>query len=100
MGNLNTLIRELTRLYGSMRVWITEYGYQTNPPDRTFGVSWKKQADYLEQAWQLARRNPRVDVFLWFLLQDEVSLGRWQSGLISVEGERQPAFDVFAHLLD
>jgi hypothetical protein len=100
MGNLNTLIRELTRLYGSMRVWITEYGYQTNPPDRTFGVSWKKQADYLEQAWQLARRNPRVDVFLWVLLQDEVSLGRWQSGLISVEGERKPAFDVFAHLLD
>ena len=46
----------------------------------------------------MMRANPRVDVFLWFLLQDETSLGRWQSGLISVGGVRKPAFDVFAGL--
>jgi hypothetical protein len=98
MGNLNVLIREVTRLYGRMRIWITEYGYQTNPPDRTFGVSWANQALYLRQAWQLARANPRVDVFLWFLLQDEAPLGRWQSGLVTVNGVRKPAFAVFAGL--
>ena len=32
MGNLAVLIREVTRLYGPLRIWITEYGYQTNPP--------------------------------------------------------------------
>jgi hypothetical protein len=98
MGNLGVLIQEVTRLYGRMRIWITEYGYQTNPPDRTFGVSWAKQALYLRQAWELARANPRVDVFLWFLLQDEVPLGRWQSGLVTVGGTRKPAFAVFAGL--
>ena len=34
----------LTQLYGNKRIWITEYGYQTNPPDTLFGVSWAKQA--------------------------------------------------------
>ena len=98
MGNLAVLIREVTRLYGPLRIWITEYGYQTNPPDGAFGVSWAQQALYLKQAWTLARANPRVDVFLWFLLQDEAPLGRWQSGLITVDGRRKPAFAVFASL--
>jgi hypothetical protein len=98
MGNFAVLVREVTRLYGPLRIWITEYGYQTNPPDRVFGVSWANQALYLRQAWALARTNPRVDVFLWFLLQDEAPLGRWQSGLVTVSGQRKPAFAVFARL--
>jgi len=99
LGNLSTLVREVTRRYGSgMRIWITEYGYQTNPPDKTFGVSWSKQAAYLRQAYQLARANTHVDVFLWFLLQDEAALGRWQSGLITVGGVRKPSFATFASL--
>jgi hypothetical protein len=98
MGNLGVLIKEVTRLYGRMRIWVTEYGYQTNPPDRTFGVTWTRQALYLRQAWNIARANPRIDVFLWFLLQDEAPLGRWQSGLLTVGGVRKPAFAVFAGL--
>ena len=61
-------------------------------------MSWAQQAVYLKQAWTLARANPRVDVFLWFLLQDEAPLGRWQSGLITVDGRRKPAFAAFASL--
>ena len=61
----------MTRLYGNKRIWITEYGYQTNPPDRVFGVSWANQAKYLTQAYGIAKRHPRIDYFLWFLLRDE-----------------------------
>jgi hypothetical protein len=98
LGNFSKLVTEVTRRYGNVRFWITEYGYQTNPPDKTFGVSWAKQALYLRQAWQLARANPRVDVFLWFLLQDEAPLGRWQSGLVTAAGAKKPAFATFASL--
>jgi hypothetical protein len=98
MGNLGVLIREEGRLYPHTRIWITEYGYQTDPPDTTFGVSWAKQALYLQDAWRIARASPRIDVFLWFLLQDEAPLGRWQSGLITVTGRRKPAFAAFAQL--
>ncbi|HET9287000.1 MAG TPA: DUF5722 domain-containing protein [Gaiella sp.] len=96
LGNIDVLIRELTRLYGSRaRVWITEYGYQTNPPDRIIGVTYAKQATYLTQAVAIARRNPRIDMFLWFLLRDEPRLGGWQSGLTSVTGKRKPSFNAF-----
>jgi hypothetical protein len=95
LGNLDVLERELTRLYGPKRIWITEYGYQTNPPDRVFGVSWARQAQYVTQAVALARRHPRVDLLLWFLLRDEREVGRWQSGLIAADGRRKPAFAAF-----
>ena len=35
LGNINTLIAPVTKLYGPKHFWITEYGYQTNPPDKT-----------------------------------------------------------------
>jgi hypothetical protein len=96
LGNFGTLVAELDKLYGKqMRIWITEYGYQTFPPDRTFGVSWSKQASYLTQAVAIARANPRVDMFLWFLLKDEDRIGGWQSGLMTYEGVRKPSFNAF-----
>jgi hypothetical protein len=98
LGNFSLLTKELTKLYGNKRIWITEYGYQTNPPDRLFGVSWAKQALYLRQAYTIARRNPRIDMFLWFLLRDERRLDGWQSGLITVNGRKKPAFNAFARL--
>jgi hypothetical protein len=100
LGNIHTLIVQLTRLYGPKRVWITEYGYQTRPPDDFFGVSWTKQAAYLRQAYEIARANPRIDLFTWFLLGDRPSPDDWQSGLITVDGRKKPAFAVFAHLRD
>ena len=69
-----------------MRLWVTEYGYQTNPTDSIFGVPWSKQAAYLTQAVAIVRRHPRIDMFLWFLLLDEERLGGWQSGLIAFDG--------------
>lgn len=95
LGNLDRLIREVSRLFGKKRIWLTEYGYQTNPPDTVFGVSWLKQAAYLEQAVRIVRANPRVDLFLWFLLVDDTSGGGWQSGLITASGVRKPSFAAF-----
>jgi hypothetical protein len=96
LGNINVLVAELDRLYGKrVRLWVTEYGYQTNPPDRTVGVTSSKQAIYLTQATTYARRHPRIDIFLWFLLRDEARLGGWQSGLTTVTGKRKPSFNAF-----
>jgi hypothetical protein len=96
LGNIDTLTSLLTRLYGKKRLWITEYGFQTKPPDPIFGVSWSKQARYLKEAFAIARKHPRIDLMLWFLLKDEQRLSGWQSGLITDWGERKPAFEAFA----
>jgi Glycosyl hydrolase catalytic core len=95
LGNLDVLIKTVTQLYGNKRIWITEYGYQTDPPDRLVGVSYAKQAAYLTQAFAIARKNPRIDMMLWFLLKDEPNLAGWQSGLITVGGKHKPAFNAF-----
>ena len=101
LGNINVLIKEVTRLYGNKRIWVTEYGYQTNPPDRIFGVSPALQARYLTQAYGIMRKNPRIDMMLWFLLRDErrafLEEG-WQSGLLTETGVRKPAFAAFQKL--
>ncbi|MDX6518320.1 MAG: hypothetical protein QOF50_1166 [Gaiellaceae bacterium] len=99
MANLGTLTAEVTRLYGPKRIWLTEYGYQTNPPDRQFGVSYAAQARYLTQAYAIARRNPRIDMMLWFLLRDDSRVADgWQSGLFTSSGVRKPAYDAFRKL--
>ncbi len=98
LGNIGDLIREVTRLWGPRRIWITEYGYQTNPPDRIFGVTPRLQARYMAQAFRLAKRQPRIDAFFWFLLQDERRAAGWQSGLITVRGARKPSFSTFRAL--
>ena len=100
LGNIDTLVAELTRLYGrTKRVWLTEYGYQTLPEDTLFGVPWPPQAAYLRQAFALAQAHPRIDLLLWFLLRDEPDPARWQSGLVSAAGERKPAFAAFRNVM-
>jgi hypothetical protein len=99
LGNINLLLSRLTQLYGPKHLWITEYGYQTNPPDRTiFGTSWSKQALYLKQAYAIARKNPRIDMLLWFLVRDQPQISGWQSGLATVTGKKKPAWNAFQNL--
>ena len=51
MATLERLQREVWRGFGSRtRIWLTEYGYQTNPPDRFLGVSKELQARYVSEA--------------------------------------------------
>ncbi len=95
LGNIGDLTKVLTQLYGNKRLWITEYGYQTRPPDKQFGVTYAKQAAYLKQAVGIARRNPRIDMLVWFLLRDENRLAGWQSGLMTATMVRKPSFNAF-----
>jgi len=99
LGNIDVLARQLSKLYGPRpRIWITEYGFQTRPPDPLFGVTWAQQARYLTQAFAIARRHPRIDLMLWFLLRDEPRAEGWQSGFLTVSGVRKPAFEAFKRL--
>src|SRR3954470_14026803 len=87
-------------------IWITEYGYQTLPPDPYRGVSWGRQASWMSWGEYLAYRNPRVDSYAQFLLVDDApkkGLRRrdkrrwvtWQSGFITLGGQIKPSMDEF-----
>jgi hypothetical protein len=99
LRSLSSLLRRVYQRYGipmptprGVPLYLTEFGYQTNPPDR-LGVSPAKQANYLMQAEYLAYRNPLVRTLSQFLLVDggePVGL-TFQSGLRYRNGRAKPA---------
>jgi hypothetical protein len=96
MASLDRLVAHVTRAFGRKRIWLTEYGYQTNPPDRLLGVSPSRQARYLAEAAHRAYRHPRVDMLIQFLVRDEQHVGRWQSGLFTFGNSAKLSASAFA----
>jgi hypothetical protein len=86
LATIDRLLRHVHNAFGRKRIWLTEYGYQTNPPDRLLGVSPGLQARYLAEAAQRAYATPYVDMLIHYLYQDEPDTARWQSGLLTVSG--------------
>ncbi len=95
MATLPRLLDEVHRAFGPKRVWLTEYGYQTNPPDPALGVPLAKQAQYESEGAMRAYRAARVDILIHFLYRDEPTIGRFQSGLVSLEDTVKPAYAAF-----
>jgi hypothetical protein len=99
LGNFDVVVKAVARRYGSrMRLWVTEYGYQTSPQDRFVGVPWADQARYLTRAFEKLRANSRVDMFVWFLLRDEARTDGWQSGLFTRGWKRKDGREAFEQL--
>jgi hypothetical protein len=96
MATLPRLLRDIQQAFGQKRIWLTEYAYQTNPPDRYIGVSKSLQAEYMGEASLRAYLAPRVDVLIHFLVRDEPDLGGWQSGLLTAGGIAKPSYRAFA----
>jgi hypothetical protein len=96
MATLPTIRSYVTKYFGAKPLWLTEYGYQTNPPDRFLGVSQAKQAQYLGEAALRVWRQPGVTVLIQFLLRDEPSIGGWQSGLYTANGVPKLAVHAFS----
>ena len=88
--------RELDRAFGrkNVPVWITEYGHETKPGEPK-GVTEAQQAQYLPQAVAIARKDPRVTMFIWFVMQDSQG-SIWQSGVYRAAGAAKPAQSRFA----
>lgn len=115
IGELTRLTRQLDRLVAAGRfdadvanVYLTEYGYETNPPDTNAAFSTGDQVRNLAWAEYLAWKNPRVKMFPQFLLNDlppreggpktgskKRPFGDWQSGLFFADGSPKPAAETF-----
>jgi hypothetical protein len=97
MATLPRLLTDVRQAFGTKtRIWLSEYGYQTSPPDYFLGVSKARQALFIAQAALRAYRAPRVDMLVQFLVQDEPDAARWQSGILTAAGARKPSYAAFA----
>jgi hypothetical protein len=108
IANLHHMTRTLDRarfFWGNTQeplpLWITEYGYQTSPPDPFTGVRLSRQG--LLTAWgeYIAYRNPRVASVAQYLLVDDKPIDglansrkgwiTWQSGLYTRDMRPKPS---------
>ncbi len=70
-------------------IWITEYGHETKPGEPK-GVTESQQASYAPEAINIAKKDKRVQLFIWFVMQDS-SGSPWQSGIYRRTGAAKPA---------
>ena len=113
IGTLGPLLDTLSdqsggKLPRDMPVLLTEFGYESNPPDPRNGIPYGRQAQFNQLAEFLAYNDPRVQATTHFLLRDVAPLKRYprgsrlywftyQSGLVTNAGRSKPA--VFAYAL-
>ncbi len=76
----------------NVSIWVTEYAHQTKPQER-FGVTYAKQAEYVRQAIAIAKKQPFVTMFVWFVYRDDPGQ-EWDSGLYTQAGAAKGASPV------
>jgi hypothetical protein len=87
----------------NLSLYLTEFGIQSNPPDRLLGVSLSHQAEYYALSERIAYRNPRVRAFSQYLLRDDTPVpgpperrySGFESGLRFHDGGAKPAYEAF-----
>jgi hypothetical protein len=92
MASLERLTHFVGQAFPRARIWLTEYAYQTNPPD-AFGVTPELQARYIGEAARRVYLAPKVDMLIHYLYRDEPELARWQSGLETADGLPKPSLE-------
>jgi hypothetical protein len=113
LADLSRLEQGLDRIFASYAVsrrlplYLTEYGYETNPPNPYRGVAPATQAAYLDEAEYLAWLDPRVRALSQFELRDSApnrafragTVRYWstfQTGLEYLDGRAKPSLAAYA----
>ncbi|UTI65027.1 cellulase family glycosylhydrolase [Paraconexibacter antarcticus] len=113
IANLDDMERILRRIYQRYRqplpkkgkdvpLYLTEFGYQTDPPDPT-GVTPGQQAAYDNEAEYRAYRSRYVKTLSQFLLVDDKPVpgkdpfgSTFQTGLMTAAGVKKPSYAAYA----
>ncbi|MFP5361269.1 MAG: hypothetical protein ACLGI5_00905 [Thermoleophilia bacterium] len=112
IGALGPLLDTLSaqsagKIPAGMPILLTEFGYESNPPDKRNGISYTRQAQFNQLGDFLAYNEPRVQAMTHFLLRDVAPLRRYpknsrlywftyQSGLVTNGGRSKPAAFAYA----
>jgi hypothetical protein len=114
MANLNELPDMLDALSAQtghigtgLPIVSTEFGYETNPPDKYVGIPLQTQADWITLGDFITYSNPRIAGNTQFLLRDVPPLRRYsktsrhywftyQSGILTRSGKPKPAAQAYA----
>jgi hypothetical protein len=101
INSLGALIRildeagRLRRVPRHLPLHLTEFGFQSDPPDHFLGLPLLLQAEFLNASEWVAWRNPRVASLAQYLLRDDVGSGGFQTGLRFHDRRAKPALAAY-----
>jgi hypothetical protein len=112
LANLGVLERNLDRIDanydepGGLPLYITEWGYKSNPPNPFVKTSLGEQETWLDEGWYMSYLMPRVKSMAQELLYDQPPIAgkkpgtaaywaNFDSGLEFDNGSPKPALDAF-----
>ena len=83
------------RLPGHLPVYDTEFGYQSNPPDRSVSTTPSRQAKLINEKEEIHYRYGRIKSFSQYLLYDDKPLFAFQTALRFRSGKAKPAYAAY-----
>ncbi len=112
LANLGVLERNLDAVdaaYGEpagLPIYVTEYGFKSNPPNPYVKTSLAQQETWLDEGWYMSYRMPRVKAMAQELLYDQPPIAgkppgsaaywsNFDSGLEFENGAPKPAYGAF-----
>ena len=106
ISTLSRVTRTLDKMYSKRRLakrkmplWITEFGFQSSPPDH-YATPLRKIPAFQAQSERIAFRNRRVASFSQYPLIDDSGLAGFQSGLRFKNGAaKKGVYNGFAHTI-
>jgi len=83
------------RVPGGKGIYVTEFGYQTNPPDRISTITPKKHARYINESDRLFFGDPRVKMVSQYQLVDVQDVAEYNSGLRFAGGKEKASYPAY-----
>jgi hypothetical protein len=76
-------------------IYDTEFGYQSNPPDRSVSTSPSRQAQLINEKEEVHYRYARMKSYSQYLLYDDKPLFAFQTALRFRSGKQKPAYRAY-----
>jgi hypothetical protein len=98
LGRLGRILNQgakRRRIPRRLPIYLTEFGFQTNPPDRLAGVRPGKAARWLNMSSWMAYRKRRVRSVAQYELFDERNRAAFQTGLRYASGRKKPSLRAY-----
>lgn len=95
LGNYLNIAAARGRLPGHLPIYDTEFGYQSNPPERLVSTTPSRQARLLNEKEEIHYRLGRVKSYSQYLMYDDKPLFAFQTGLRFRKGKAKPAYSAF-----
>jgi hypothetical protein len=89
------LAHRARRLPRKLPIYNTEFGLQSNPPDRSVSTSPTRQAQIINEKEEYAYRYGRLKSHSQYLLFDDRQLAGFQTGLRFRRGSKKPAYSAY-----